>query len=80
MVKILEEKMSPYMIRIIHFSLFESCLRNGIILWGGDRESNSVFELQKQVLRVIYGVNSRTSCRQIFKDYNVLSKNERCLW
>jgi hypothetical protein len=73
MVKILKEKMSQYMIRIIYFSLFESCLRNGIILWGGDRESNRIFKLQEQVLRVIYGVSSRTSCRQIFKDYNVLT-------
>jgi hypothetical protein len=61
------------MIRIIYFSLFESCLRNGIIFWGRDRDSNSIFKLQKQVLRVIYGVSSLTSCRQIFKDYNVLT-------
>jgi hypothetical protein len=44
-----------------------------LILWGGDRESNRIFKLQKQVLRVIYGVSSRMSCRQIFKDYNVLT-------
>jgi hypothetical protein len=35
MVKILKETMSPYMIRIIYFSNFESCLRSCIILWGG---------------------------------------------
>jgi hypothetical protein len=66
MVKILKETMSPYMIRIIYFSNFESCLRNGIIFWGGDRASDSIFKLQKRVLRVISGVSSRTSCRQIF--------------
>jgi hypothetical protein len=45
MVKILKEKMSPYMIRVTYLSLFESCLRNGIILWSGGRESNSIFKL-----------------------------------
>jgi hypothetical protein len=55
---------------IIHF---ESSLRNGIILWGRGRVSDSIFKLQKRVLRVISGVSSRTSCTQIFKDYNVLT-------
>jgi hypothetical protein len=73
MVKILKEKIGPYMIRIIYFSLFELCLRNGIILWGGDRVSNSIFQLKNLVLRVISGVGSRISYRQIFKDYNVLT-------
>jgi hypothetical protein len=73
MVKILKEIMSPYMIRIIYFSNFESSLRNGIILWGRDRVSDSIFKLQKRVLWVISGVSSRTSCRQIFKDYNALT-------
>jgi hypothetical protein len=36
MVKTLKETMSPYMIRNIYFSNFESCLRYGIILWSGD--------------------------------------------
>jgi hypothetical protein len=92
-VKVLKEAMSPYMIRIIYFSNFDSCLRNGIILWGGDRVSNSIFKLHKCVLRVISGAGSHTSCRQIFKDYNILTlpslyilevicfiKNIRFLW
>jgi hypothetical protein len=48
-------------------------MRYCIILWGGDRASHSIFNLQKHVLRVIHGVGSRTSCRQIFKNYNVFT-------
>jgi hypothetical protein len=55
MVKTLKETMSPYMIRNIYFSNFESCLRYDIILWGGDKESKNIFKLQKKVLRVISG-------------------------
>jgi hypothetical protein len=56
---------------LYYFSNFESCLRYGNILWGGDKESKNIFKLQKRVLRVISWVP--TSCKQIFKDYNVLT-------
>jgi hypothetical protein len=74
MVKTLKETMIMInMIRNIYFSNFESCLRYGIILFGGDKESKNIFKLQKRVLPIISGVSNRTSCRQIFKDYNVLT-------
>jgi hypothetical protein len=49
---------SPCMIKNIYFSNFESCLRYGIIIWGGDNESNKIFKLQKKVLRIISGVSN----------------------
>jgi hypothetical protein len=66
-------KMSPNMIKIVYFLNFESSMRNGIILWGGDRVKDTVFKLQNRVLRIIYGLSSRKSCRQIFKDYKFLT-------
>jgi hypothetical protein len=69
MMKALKETM----IRNMYFSNYESCLWYGIILWGGNNESNKIFKLQKKVLRIISGVSNRTSCRQIFKDYNILT-------
>jgi hypothetical protein len=59
MVKTLKEIMSPYMTRNIYFSNFESCLRYGIILWGGDKESKNIFKLQKRVLPIISGVRNQ---------------------
>jgi hypothetical protein len=79
MVKTLKESMSPCMIRSIYFSNFESCLQYGIILWGGYNNCDKLFKLQKKVLRIISGVNNRTSCRQIFKDYSILLKNIKTL-
>jgi hypothetical protein len=55
------------MIRNIYYSNFHSCLMYGIILWGGDNESKTIFKLQKKALRIISDVSNRTSCRQIFK-------------
>jgi hypothetical protein len=59
------------MIRNIYYSHFHSCLSYGIILWGGDNESKTIFKLQKKALRIISGVSNRTSCRQILKEYNI---------
>jgi hypothetical protein len=72
-MKILKETMIANMIRIIYYSNFHSCLRYGIILWGGDSLSNKIFKLQNKALRIISGVSYHTSCRQIFKDYIILS-------
>jgi hypothetical protein len=58
-------------IRNIYYSNFHSCLRYGIILWGGDSGSNKIFKLQKKALRIIGGVSCHMLCRQIFKDYNI---------
>jgi hypothetical protein len=69
MMKIL----SPYMKSNIYYSNFDSCLRYGIILWGGASESNNTFKLQKKALRIISGVRYHMLCRQIFKDYSILT-------
>jgi hypothetical protein len=58
-----KETMSPYMIKNIYYANFQSCLRCGIILCGGDNESNNIFKLQKKVLQIISGVSNRSTCR-----------------
>jgi hypothetical protein len=49
-MKILKETMSPYVIRNVYYLNFHLCLGYGIILWGGDSESNKIFNLQKKAL------------------------------
>jgi len=51
------------------------CIR--IIFWGGDEEGTNIFTLQLQVIQTINVINKCTSCRQIFKDYNL--KYPQCL-
>jgi hypothetical protein len=61
------------MLRCIYYAHFHSLLRYGIIFWGGDIDNNNIFKLQKRVIRIISGTSRKTSCRQIFKDYNILT-------
>jgi hypothetical protein len=44
----------------------------GIIFWSNSTGSDEVFKLQKRVIRIITNSNSRTSCRDLFKELNIL--------
>ena len=59
-------------LKSIYFANFHSCLRYGILFWGGDSQSTKVFKLQKQVVRLICNIKRKTSCRESFKTLNIL--------
>jgi hypothetical protein len=62
------------MLRSIYFGKFQSLLRYVIILGGGGGSNSiKVFRMQKRVLRIISGLGKQESCRQVFKDYRILS-------
>jgi hypothetical protein len=65
-IKSLKETISSYMIKCIYYSKFQSCLKYGIIFWGGSSESLSIFKLQKRVIQIISGASTNSLCRQIF--------------
>ena len=47
----------------------------GLLLWGGigGEQIKKVFRIQKKAIRIMVGINSRTSCREIFKELNILT-------
>jgi hypothetical protein len=62
------------MIRNIYSTKFQALLRFGVLFWGrvGGELSIRIFRIQKRVIRSMVGVSSRMSCRQLFKELNVL--------
>lgn len=50
-----------------------SRIRYGIIFWGRSTEAQRVFLLQKRCLRIIFGMNQYETCRNIFKNFNILT-------
>jgi hypothetical protein len=72
MIKPLKDATSPLVIRSIYFAYFHTYLKYGLIFWGGDSKSKTFFMLQKRVIRIISRGNRLSSCRQIFKDLNLL--------
>jgi hypothetical protein len=64
MIKFLRDATSPQVIRSIFFAYSHAHLKYGLVFWGGDSKSKTIFKLQKRV--------KLSSCRQLFKDLNPL--------
>jgi hypothetical protein len=54
----------------------------GILFWGGvgggwiwGELNIRIFRIQKRVIRSMFGVSSRTFCRQLFKELNILTSS-----
>jgi hypothetical protein len=47
-------------------------LAYGILFWGISSYSDKLFKLQKRVVRIMTGLGSRTSCRDLFKKLQIL--------
>jgi len=60
-------------LRMIYFSYVHSVMSYGIIFWGNAYHSNSIFKIQKRILRIITNSGSHDSCRQLFKQLQILS-------
>jgi len=60
-------------LRMIYFSYVHSVTSYGIILGGNSHHSNSIFKIQKRIIRIITNTGSRDSCRQLFKQLQMLS-------
>jgi hypothetical protein len=73
MIKLLRGVLSPNILRCIYFGKFQSLLRYGIIFWEGVGDSKKVFKIQKRVLQIMSGLGKQESCRQIFKEYGILT-------
>lgn len=58
-----------------YFSLFESHVRYGLILWGHSSKRNlqRVLILQKKAVRTLAGLNPLDTCRTAFKDLKILT-------
>ena len=45
----------------------------GIVFWGNLTESKKVFQLQKKVIRIMTGSESRISCKSLFQSLEILT-------
>jgi hypothetical protein len=54
MIKSLKDATSsPLVIRSTYFAYFHTHLKYGLIFWGGDAKSETIFKLQKRAIRII---------------------------
>jgi len=56
----------------IYYAYFHSVIKYGIIFWGNSSNSGKIFTLQEQIIRLMAGAPTRTSCRSLFKQLEML--------
>ena len=71
-IRYVKHSMSEDTIRTIYFSYFHSILSYGIIFWGNLHTVIIFLKLKKRIIRIIMNAKNRDSCRQLFKNLNIL--------
>lgn len=72
-IKIICKYLNIKSIKIIYFANFEANARFGIIFWGSSQYIESVFLIQKRVVRSIFNLRYRQTCRGVFKKQQILT-------
>jgi len=65
--------MTPNVLRTVYFSYFHSVMSYRVIFWGNSYISNNIFKIQKRIIRIITNKGSRDSCRNLFKQLQILT-------
>lgn len=62
-------------LRTVYFGVFYPHFAYGLSLWGGTYHTyiNRIFLLQKRAIRIVAKVDTRQSCRELFKNFKVLT-------
>jgi hypothetical protein len=59
-------------LKSVYFSYFHSIMVYGLVFWGNCDHNNTVFKLQKRIIRIMVGIGNRESCRGYFKTLKIL--------
>lgn len=57
----------------VYYALVYSNLSYNIIVWGQSVDTNRIFILQKRILRIIFDMGYRESCRTMFRKEGILT-------
>lgn len=61
-----------YLLQLYH-ALFASKLSYGVRFWGRSNKIEQILICQKKCLRIIFNLRDNETCREIFKEYNILT-------
>jgi len=64
--------MSLDVLRSTYFSYVHSIITYGIIFLGNSLHSEEIFKVQKRIIRIIMNLSKNASCRQPFRELNIL--------
>jgi hypothetical protein len=71
-IRLVSHNSSTDTLKLIYFTCSHSIMKYGIILWGNSSNSKMIPTLQKRTVRIIVGIKSRNSCRNLFMRLEIL--------
>ena len=71
-IRAIKPYMSLDVLKMIYFSYVHSVMLYGIIFWGNSHYSDSIFKIQKIIIRIITNTGRRDSCCQLYKQLQIL--------
>jgi len=63
---------SPQMLKATYYSQFHSIILYGLEFWGNSAHSDTVFKIQKIIIRIMTGIGKTDSCTKLFSHLNIL--------
>ena len=71
-IRAIKPLMSLDVMKLIYYSYVHSVLSYSIIFWGNSHLSDSIFKIQKRIIRVITSSGRYDSCRAFYKKSQIL--------
>jgi hypothetical protein len=59
-------------LKMVYFAYAHTIIMYGLPFWGNAVDSGNVFIAQKRIIRVIFNVGPKQSCRELFRRLNIL--------
>ena len=72
-VRAIKPFMTSRVLKMVYYSYFHSIMSYGIIFLGSSHLSNNTFRIQKRIIRIITNRSKRDSCRQLYKQLQILT-------
>jgi len=63
--------MSLDVLKMIYYAYVHSVISYGIIFWGNSHFSDSIFKVQKRIIRVISGSGIWDPCRDLYRKFRI---------
>jgi hypothetical protein len=72
-IRVIKPFLSLNVLKTVYFSYFHLVMSCGVIFWGNSHPSNNIFKIQKRTIRIITNSVKYDSCRQLFKQLQILT-------
>jgi len=73
LIKTIRPTVTDRVVQLMYYALVQSVLAYGIIFWALAAETSQLMILQKKILRIMEGANTRAHCKPIFKKRRILT-------